>query len=69
MSIRHIELDAEKKSVVVDTGAMLAAGSDVAVNAVVLAAVFLGPLLAVAIFWLGIRHARKHDAPNGPAAR
>jgi hypothetical protein len=35
----------------------------------VLAAVFLGPLLAVAIFWLGIRHARKHDAPNGPAAR
>ena len=40
---------------------MLAAGSDVAINAVVIAAVVLGPVLAIVIFWLGIRHARKHD--------
>jgi len=40
---------------------MLAAGSDAAVNAIVVAAVVLGPLVAIAIFWLGLRHARKHD--------
>jgi hypothetical protein len=45
---------------------MLAAGSDVAINAVVIAAVAIGPLLAIAIFWLGIRHARKHDGRNHP---
>ncbi len=32
---------------------MLAAGSGVALNVIVIAAVALGPLLAIAIFWLG----------------
>jgi hypothetical protein len=35
--------------------------SNVAVDVVVTAAVILGPLLAIAIFWLGLRNARKHD--------
>ena len=43
---------------------MLAAGSGVALNAIVIAAVALGPLLAIAILWLGIRHARRHDGQN-----
>jgi hypothetical protein len=40
---------------------MLAAGSDTAMNAVVIAGVLLGPVLAGAIFWFGLRHSRKHD--------
>jgi hypothetical protein len=43
---------------------MLAAGSDTAVNVVVIAAVLLAPLLAIAIFWIGLRHARRHDEQN-----
>jgi hypothetical protein len=43
---------------------LLAAGSDTAVNVIVIAAVVLGPVLAVAIVWLGLRHARKHDEEN-----
>jgi hypothetical protein len=39
---------------------MLVAG-DSAVNVNVVAATLLGPLLAVALYWLGFRHARKHD--------
>jgi hypothetical protein len=45
---------------------MLAAGSDTAMNAVVIAAVFLGPVFAIAIFWFGFRHARRHDRQNHP---
>jgi hypothetical protein len=46
---------------------VLAAGSDVAVNAIVVAAVVLGPLLAIAIFWLGLRHARRADQSTEPS--
>jgi hypothetical protein len=45
---------------------MFAAGSDVAVNVIVIAAVILGPVLAVAIIWVGLRHARRHDEENQP---
>ena len=37
-----------------------------AMNAVVVAAALAGPLLAVAIYWFGFRHARKHDDEHGP---
>ena len=47
---------------------MLGAGSDVAINALVIAAVLVGPLLAIAIFWFGLRHARKHDSAEPPAS-
>jgi hypothetical protein len=30
-------------------------------NYLVAAAAFIGPVLAIAIFWFGLRHARKHD--------
>jgi hypothetical protein len=43
---------------------MLVAGSDAVVNAIVVAAVIAGPLVAIAIFWFGLRHARKHDEQN-----
>jgi hypothetical protein len=39
---------------------MLAA-NDIAMNIVVGVAVVAAPLLAIAIFWFGLRHARKHD--------
>jgi hypothetical protein len=45
----------------VDTAAMLATGSSVGIDVVVTAAVLLGPLLAIAIFWFGLRNARRHD--------
>jgi hypothetical protein len=48
---------------------MLATGSDAAMNVVVGAAVLLGPLLAVAIYWVGIRHARRHDRQDHPSPR
>jgi hypothetical protein len=41
--------------------AMLASGNAVAMDVVVTVAVLLGPLLAIAIFWFGLRHARRHD--------
>ena len=40
---------------------MLGAANDGVMNALVVAAVFAGPLLAVAIFWFGLRSARRHD--------
>jgi hypothetical protein len=40
--------------------AMLAT-NDTAMNVVVAGAALVGPLLAIAIFWFGLRHARKHD--------
>lgn len=39
---------------------MLAANEN-AMNFIVAAAALVGPLLAVGIFWFGLRHARKHD--------
>jgi hypothetical protein len=47
--------------VLVNTGAMVATGSNVTVDVVVTVAVIVGPLLAIGIFWLGLRNARKHD--------
>ena len=44
---------------------MLAANEG-AMNAIVVAAALAGPLLAVAIYWFGFRHARKHDDEGGP---
>ena len=40
---------------------MLATGSSIGIDVVVTAAVLLGPLLAIAIFWFGLRNARRHD--------
>ena len=40
---------------------MVAAGSGIAVDVFVTAALLFGPLLAVAIYWFGLRSARKHD--------
>jgi hypothetical protein len=37
------------------------AANDIALNIVVGVAVVAAPLLAIAIFWFGLRHARKHD--------
>jgi hypothetical protein len=45
-------------------GTMLA-GSNIGVDVVVTAAVILGPLAAIAIFWIGLRSARKHDERHG----
>jgi hypothetical protein len=47
---------------------MLGAGNDGAMNALVVAAVFAGPLLAVAIFWFGLRSARRHDRAQEEAS-
>ena len=47
---------------------MLAAANDAAMNALVVAAVFAGPLLAVAIFWFGLRSARRHDRAQEAAS-
>ena len=41
---------------------MLGNAGNATVDGVVVAAVVLGPLLAVVIFVLGLRHARRHDA-------
>jgi hypothetical protein len=45
-----------------DTLQSMLAANDNAMNVIVVAAAIVGPLLAVAIFWFGLRHARKHDA-------
>ena len=37
------------------------AANDNAMNVIVAAAALVGPLLAIGIFWFGLRHARKHD--------
>ena len=46
--------------------AVLAAGSQTIVSVVVLTAVFGGPVVAAAIYIVGFRSARKHDAENPP---
>jgi high-affinity Fe2+/Pb2+ permease len=48
--------------VVIDTVPSMLATNDSAMNVIVVAAAVVGPLLAIAIFWFGLRHARKHDA-------
>jgi hypothetical protein len=40
---------------------MLIAGSDIAVDVVVGATVIFAPLAALAIYWFGLRSARRHD--------
>lgn len=45
---------------------ILAAGSQTGVVVVVIAAVFGAPVVAAAIYILGFRSARKHDAENPP---
>jgi hypothetical protein len=47
---------------------MLVASNDAAMNALVVAAVFAGPFLAVAIFWFGLRSARRHDRAQKEAS-
>jgi hypothetical protein len=47
---------------------MLGATNDAAMNALVVAAVFAGPLVAVAIFWFGLRSARRHDQAQEAAS-
>ena len=44
---------------------MVASGSGIAFEVVVAAAVLLGPLVAIAIFWFGLRSARRHDERHG----
>jgi hypothetical protein len=48
----------------------LASGSQLGVDIVILLAVIAGPLIAGAIYWFGLRSARRHDAqhpPRGPS--
>ncbi|HVA29881.1 MAG TPA: hypothetical protein VMU58_01305 [Gaiellaceae bacterium] len=44
----------------------VAASAGIVMNVVILAAVILGPVVSIAIFWLGIRSARRHDERNSP---
>jgi hypothetical protein len=44
---------------------MVVAGSDMAVNVFVGAVVLFAPLAAIAIFWFGLRSARRHDEKHG----
>jgi len=46
---------------------MLGATNNSAMNLVVVAAAVVGPLLAIAIFWIGLRSARKHDRAEAAA--
>jgi hypothetical protein len=50
------------------TGRMLGASSGTATTVVLLGASLLGPVLAIAIYWFGIRSARRHDQahPQSP---
>lgn len=48
---------------------MLANAGNTAMDAIVIAAVVLGPLVAVAIVVFGLRHARRHDAQEGASNR
>jgi hypothetical protein len=47
---------------------MLGASSGTATTVVLLSASFLGPILAIAIYWFGMRSARRHDRahPQSP---
>jgi hypothetical protein len=46
---------------------MLGASSSAATTVVLLAASFLGPILAIAIYWFGMRSARRHDQAHPQA--
>jgi cbb3-type cytochrome oxidase subunit 3 len=48
---------------------MLASTNNDAMNATVAAAAVVGPLLAIAIFWFGLRSGRKHDRAEAAASR
>lgn len=50
---------------------MLGASNQTATTVVLLGASLLGPILAVAIYWFGIRSARRHDQahPQAPPPR
>jgi hypothetical protein len=48
---------------------MLVATNNDAMNATVAAAAVGGPLLGIAIFWFGLRSARKHDRAEAAASR
>ena len=41
------------------------ATNEAAMNMIVAAVAVVGPLFAIGIFWFGLRHARKHDRPDG----
>jgi hypothetical protein len=46
---------------------VLGASSETATTVVLVAASFLGPILAIAIYWFGIRSARRHDEAHPPS--
>lgn len=48
---------------------ILAAGSQTGIDVVMIAAVFGAPVVAVAIYVIGFRSARKHDAQQPPRQR
>jgi hypothetical protein len=46
---------------------MLGGSSSTATVVVLLGASFLGPVLAIAIYWFGLRSARRHDEAHPQA--
>jgi hypothetical protein len=42
------------------------ASSATALSVVIVLAAILGPVIAVGIFWFGLRSARRHDERHGP---
>jgi uncharacterized integral membrane protein len=42
----------------------MAASSNLPLNVVFLVVAIMGPVVAIAIFWFGLRSARKHDEQN-----
>jgi hypothetical protein len=46
---------------------VLGASSETATTVVLDAASFLGPILAIAIYWFGLRSARRHDEAHPQA--
>ena len=45
---------------------IVASGNEIGVDIVVLGSCIIGPLIAGAIYWFGIRSARRHDAQHPP---